>query len=61
MVGKHYKHTNGNIYTVLLLTNTEALPEQKDSHPVDVIYMGQNGKLWSKRLSEWDKSFNLIK
>jgi hypothetical protein len=55
-IGKQFKHKNGNIYTVLFLTNIDSTPE----HPIDVVYMGQNGKIWSRRLSDWDRSFTLL-
>lgn len=57
MVGKQFKHRNGNIYTVLLLTNTDSTPERLKDHPIDVVYMGQNGKIWSRLLNDWDRSF----
>jgi len=63
MQGKQYKHKNGNIYTVLLLTNTNSTPERLKDHPIDVVYMGQNGKIWSRPLNDWDRSFteNVLK
>lgn len=60
MVGKSFRHTNGNIYTVLCLTNTNSTPERMLEYPVSVIYMGQNGKTWSRKLSDWDRSFASI-
>lgn len=57
MVGKQFRHRNGNIYTVLILTNTGSTPERLIDHPIDVVYMGQNGKIWSRPLSDWDRSF----
>ena len=57
MVGKQFKHRNGNIYTVLLLTNTDSTPERLKDHPIDVVYMGQNGKIWSRPLNDWNRSF----
>ena len=56
-IGKQFKHRNGNIYTVLFLTNIDSTPERLNEHPIDVVYMGQNGKIWSRRLSDWDRSF----
>lgn len=56
MEGKQYKHRNGNIYTVLFLTNSGG----REKHPVDVVYIGQNGKIWSRRLTDWDRSFTLL-
>jgi hypothetical protein len=60
MVGKPYRHKNGNVYKVLFLTNTDSTPERLIDHPIDVVYMGQNGKLWSRKLSDWNKSFTPI-
>jgi len=57
MVGKQFKHRNGNIYTILLLTNTDSTPERLKDHPIDVVYVGQNGKIWSRPLSDWYRSF----
>jgi hypothetical protein len=58
MQGKQYKHRNGNIYTVLFLTNVDS--EDKVNHPIDVVYIGQDGKLWSSMLSDWYRSFTEI-
>jgi len=61
MQGKQYKHKNGNIYTVIPLTNTGATtPERLKEHPIDVVYMGQNGKVWSRPLNDWDRSFTEV-
>lgn len=60
MVGKLYRHTNGNLYTVLMLTNLDASPESAEKYPIDVVYTGQNGKVWSRRLSDWERSFTLV-
>jgi len=57
MVGKQFKHRNGNIYTILLLTNTDSTPERLKDYPIDVVYIGQNGKIWSRPLIHWDRSF----
>lgn len=58
MIGKQYVHTNGNIYTVLFLTNTSS---ENDKYPIDVVYIGQNGNIWSRSLSDWNKSFTEMK
>jgi hypothetical protein len=58
--GHKFKHTNGNIYTVLFLTNTQAEPERWKDHPIDVIYEGANGNKWSRPLSDWFRSFTKI-
>lgn len=58
--GKQFAHKNGAIYTVLFLTNTDATPERQIKHPIDVVYIGQNGKIWSRPLSDWSRSFKAI-
>ena len=60
MIGQQYRHKNGNIYTVIMLTNTNGSPERIKEHPVDVIYIGQNGNVWSRSLLDWDRSFTKI-
>lgn len=60
MEGTQYKHRNGVIYTVLFLTNTEGEPSRLKDHPVDVVYEGPNGKKWSRKLTDWDRSFKKI-
>lgn len=53
-----WKHTNGNIYRVLFLTNTAALfPE---IYPITVVYKGMNGNVWSRPLSDWHRSMTII-
>ena len=39
-----------NGYTVLYVTNTAHVHE---NHPEQVVYRGDNGKIWSMPLSEW--------
>ena len=58
MVGKQYKHKKGTIYTVIMLTNTGS--DDSIGHPINVVYMGQDGKIWSRLLSEWDERCKLI-
>lgn len=60
LVGRQFKHTNGNIYTVVMVTNTHSTPERLKRHPIDVVYIGQNGKEWSRELSDWDRSFTPV-
>lgn len=61
IAGQQYQHKNGAIYTVLFLTNTDSTPDRLKLHPIDVVYMGQNGKLWSRPLSDWWRSFSTLR
>ena len=60
MIGKQFKHYNGIIYTVICLTNEHADPENSEKYPVTVVYMGTNGKVWSRLLSTWTASFKEV-
>lgn len=57
MIGKTYKHRNGNEYKVLMITNTAGSPERQEKYPKTVVYQGENGHVWSRPLSDWDRSF----
>lgn len=60
MRGKRYKHTNGNIYAIVFLTNVHGDASSQKKHPIDVVYIGPNGALWSRPLSDWDRSFTEV-
>lgn len=61
MIGKPYHHKNGNIYTPIILTNIGNSDSQpRLDHPIDVVYMGHNGKIWSRPLSDWKRSFTPV-
>jgi hypothetical protein len=48
---------NNTLYKVLLLTNEAAT---KDTFPVTVVYVDYDGKIWSRPLSEWLESMELV-
>ena len=51
--GTRWMHENGNIYTVLLITNEHAI--NNDNYPVTVVYE-ENNRIWSRPLSRWHRS-----
>lgn len=51
--GSRWIHHNGNEYTVTLLANMDS---DKPEYPPTVIYQGDNGKVWSRPLTEWHRS-----
>lgn len=51
-----WKHTNGNIYQVLLVTN---LPNDV-CYPMTIVYQGANGAIWSRPASDWHRSMTFI-
>lgn len=55
--GEIYMHTNGGLYRVMLLTN---LTNERADHPPDVVYVGENGNIWSRRLSDWSRSMTKV-
>jgi hypothetical protein len=53
--GKIYKHcSTGNVYTVLHLANTAVT---RDGHPQTVVYLGANGNVWARPLTEFAQKF----
>lgn len=60
MIGQKYQHTNGNTYTVIHLTNLYAKAEVSKKYPIHVVYMGDNKRVWSRRLSAWERSFKKV-
>lgn len=55
-IGDHIRHKNGNVYRVLMLTNTKT--ERPEQYPVTVIYRNiENGTVWSRPLDDMDRSF----
>lgn len=53
-VGSKWTHTNGNLYEVIAIANKDT--EYPDKYPITVVYKGENGKIWSRPLSDWSRS-----
>lgn len=49
-----WTHSNGNTYTVFLITNKHS--ENQDRYPTTVVYIDCNGTTWSRPLSDWHRS-----
>lgn len=58
--GTHWKHRNGCEYLIILLTNENSNPENSDKYPVNVVYIGMNGNIWSRPLTDWHRSMTPI-
>jgi hypothetical protein len=57
LIGTRWVHTNNHhAYTILLLTNEHS---ENDNYQIQVVYKGDNGKIWSKPLSDWHRSMTL--
>lgn len=55
-INSEWTHRNGNSYRVLMIANEGS---EKEDYPVTVIYQGlQNGKIWSRPLSDWYRSMS---
>lgn len=52
--GTRWQHRNGNVYTVLILTNQKDRP---DAYPRTVVYYGPDARFWSRPASDWSRSF----
>lgn len=57
-VGSKWRHSNGNEYEVVALANENT--ERPDEYPVTVVYEGRNGRIWSRRLSDWHRSMSPV-
>jgi len=58
ILGKpHIHHTSKGLYTPIIITNIDT--ENHEKYPVTVVYVGENGKLWSRPFSEWSRSFQI--
>ncbi|UXS01175.1 DUF1653 domain-containing protein [Agrobacterium tumefaciens] len=55
--GSVWRHYNGATYEVLTITNAES---SRPKYPPTVVYRGLgNGKLWSRPLSDWNRSMTI--
>jgi hypothetical protein len=48
-----WKHYNGLKYKVIAIANEE----NTEKYPTTVVYKGKNGKIWSRLLTDWHRSF----
>ena len=55
-----WKHTNGNLYIVLVIANEKADESRIQQYPVTVVYGGENGNVWSRPLTEWHRSMSYV-
>lgn len=51
-LGSVWRHHSGRLYTVILIANQP----DNDRYPVTVVYQGENGKVWARPASDWDRS-----
>lgn len=56
-IGSRWKHYNGLEYTVLYIANLEGGKHYKET----VVYQGDNGKVWTRELEDWYRSFSAQK
>lgn len=57
-----WRHKSGQIYLVVLVTNTNADENKKDEYPVTICYRRlRDSTVWSRSLSRWHESFTEIK
>lgn len=55
---ERWTHRNGNVYVVLMLANEAS--ENTEKYPVTVVYRNvKNKTVWSRKLSDWHRSFTL--
>lgn len=54
-----WHHSNGAVYVVLCIANE--FTEQPERYPPTVVYMGLNGRVWSRAASDWHRSMTLVR
>lgn len=55
-IGSRWKHYNGIEYTVLHIANIGGSKNYKET----VVYQGNNGKVWTRELEDWYRSFSAV-
>lgn len=60
-------HHSGRVYTVTEITNTSKAPNSPpkfingvEAFPVTVVFMGANGNVWSRPLTEFMNKFTIL-
>ncbi len=57
-VDSTWKHHNGNLYRVVMHTNTES---DRAEYPTTIVYTNVvNGTNWSRAATEWSRSFTQV-
>lgn len=56
-VDSRWKHHNGNEYRVVMLANLDSM---RAEYPPTVVYVGANGKVWSRPVARWHSSMTPI-
>ena len=61
IIGSMWRNaTSGKIYTVLLIVNEHASPGRANDYPMQVVYMDDDFRFWSKRLVKWHEKMTLL-
>lgn len=55
-IGSWWQHYNGVKYQVLFIANET----DSEKYPKTVVYIGENGKVWTRPLLDWERSFKEI-
>lgn len=53
-----WRNKRGSEYKVLQITNQHS--ELPKKYPVTIVYMGDNGRIWSRPLEHWQRSMKLL-
>jgi len=56
-IGSIWQHYNGNYKVIMIANESTTRPEE---YPITVIYQGENGKIWARKLENWHKSLTLL-
>jgi hypothetical protein len=58
-INSRWRHHNGRVYKVLMITN---LANLNHNYPPQVVYQSEvNGNLWSRPVDSWEGKFTELK
>lgn len=55
-VGSTWTHSNGYVYRVIAIANHPSGDPLR--YPASVVYQGENGRIWTRPMSEWHRSMS---
>lgn len=57
-----WRHKNGNLYRVLIVSNLDATEEKSKEYPITITYRSlSDRKVWSRTIDRWHGSMTAVK
>jgi len=57
-IGSQWRWGSWRFYTVILIANEHF---ETNAHPTMIIYLGRNGKIWAKTLTDFTNTMKKVK